>query len=631
MGVSACNTSDEGAKQGTATAESCSESDLIAQCPPNTFPDLESDAVSSCSMSGSIDASQDVDTIEGGAAINTACVGSGSCKVVCRLEVPCTYGVERISPTDGIICSAPPAGCGNGECDQGETPESCPIDCGMTCAPGSARCMGDAVQSCTPRGTWDEPIECSRGSRCLVVDESASCSSPSCGDGVVDLEEECDPNAEDEVECDMNCTRPRCGNGVRGFDANGEAEECDDGNYDNSDNCTAACALARCGDGYIQDGEGCDDGNEDNSDLCDNSCQLGTPCGNGVIDAGEACDDGNTSNEDGCLTTCVLNTCGDGYIHVGVESCDDGNNEDGDQCTQSCLIARCGDGVTQVGIEECDDGNQVNDDQCTNMCTAPRCGDQLIQAGEGCDDGNMTNDDACLNDCLLPRCGDGYLYAEEESCDDQNQVDSDRCLSTCELAACGDGIRRADISLGAEGFEYCDDGNEAEFDGCNSTCVQTEIEPNDTAGRIGDVSTDNMIMYDKIVGVMEGAPSASGMSADTFVFELNCGVGEGVCPPNSSVTWHFTLSAPNEICKTYTREIGCNLPRCRVCIDRGFQVIPSCNGLCEADDIPTLTWGRLGSTVSWSVTADMGGIWEFQLQNFHTAAFNYTLRVSESQ
>ena len=40
--LSGCGSSDAGANAGTANATACAESDLIAQCPPNTMADLSS-------------------------------------------------------------------------------------------------------------------------------------------------------------------------------------------------------------------------------------------------------------------------------------------------------------------------------------------------------------------------------------------------------------------------------------------------------------------------------------------------------------------------------------------------------------------------------------------------------------
>jgi len=46
-------------------------------------------------------------------------------------------------------------------------------------------------------------------------------------------------------------------------------------------------------------------------------------CGNGVPELGEDCDDGNFSNTDACLEGCIDATCGDGFVRTGVEECDD--------------------------------------------------------------------------------------------------------------------------------------------------------------------------------------------------------------------------------------------------------------------------------------------------------------------
>jgi len=62
----------------------------------------------------------------------------------------------------------------------------------------------------------------------------------SCGDGVVDANEQCDDgNLESGDACDANCTLPGCGNGI--VDA---GEECDDGNRSDGDGCQADCTLA---------------------------------------------------------------------------------------------------------------------------------------------------------------------------------------------------------------------------------------------------------------------------------------------------------------------------------------------------------------------------------------------------
>jgi len=91
-----------------------------------------------------------------------------------------------------------------------------------------------------------------------------------------------------------------CGNGLVDL-----GEECDDGNTDPNDACTNTCQLARCGDGIVEAGvEQCDDGNRVNDDACSNKCTE-TSCGDGIVQTGEECDDGNNIPNDGC-TDCML-------------------------------------------------------------------------------------------------------------------------------------------------------------------------------------------------------------------------------------------------------------------------------------------------------------------------------------
>jgi hypothetical protein len=93
----------------TQTAEACAENDLVAQCPPNTQPDLSADAMSSCDTAGSLDLSNAESGQSGTGSITQACVGTGSCRVVCRFQSPCEYGVQSVSEQNGIVCADPPA------------------------------------------------------------------------------------------------------------------------------------------------------------------------------------------------------------------------------------------------------------------------------------------------------------------------------------------------------------------------------------------------------------------------------------------------------------------------------------------------------------------------------------------
>jgi cysteine-rich repeat protein len=156
-----------------------------------------------------------------------------------------------------------------------------------------------------------------------------------CGDGVVDVGEECDDgNDVADDGCTSNCTAAFCGDGVVQA-----GEACDDGNDASDDACVAGCLEATCGDGIVHVGvEPCDDGNDVPTDGCDQCVAAATGCGNGTLEAGEECDDGNASNADACVAGCKSAECGDGYAQLGVEECDDGNDVSTDSCSNACTV-----------------------------------------------------------------------------------------------------------------------------------------------------------------------------------------------------------------------------------------------------------------------------------------------------
>ncbi len=125
----------------------------------------------------------------------------------------------------------------------------------------------------------------------------------SCGDGVVDLTEECDDAAAnaDDAACTAACMRNVCGDGKLWAGH----EDCDDGAA-NADGgaCTSECSPARCGDGKVLDGvEVCDDGvNDGTYGSCAADCSArAAHCGDGILDLdAEECD----SEDPDCLGSC---------------------------------------------------------------------------------------------------------------------------------------------------------------------------------------------------------------------------------------------------------------------------------------------------------------------------------------
>jgi len=104
----------------------------------------------------------------------------------------------------------------------------------------------------------------------------------------------------------QNDTPGICGNGVVDL-----GEQCDDGELNSdsqADACRNDCRQAYCGDRVVDAGETCDDG-PSNSDFLAGACRSDCQpfhCGDGVIDPGEECDDANTSGGDGCSDQCLV-------------------------------------------------------------------------------------------------------------------------------------------------------------------------------------------------------------------------------------------------------------------------------------------------------------------------------------
>jgi cysteine-rich repeat protein len=223
-------------------------------------------------------------------------------------------------------------------------PSSC-TNCGNGMVEIPEVCDGTAISpsdTCLVHGFDDGSPRCSPA--CTL--DLTPCTD--CGDGQIESPEECEPgnlNGETCVSrgfgggtltcnagCRFNtagCTTPVCGNGV----VEG-GETCDDSNQNSGDGCGFNC---RTDPGYTCTGQ-------------PSTCIL--TCGNGVLDAGEGCEDGFREAFDGCSTGCVpepgftcvgagqgscTTPCGDS-VPRGFEFCDDGNSIPGDVCNNACQL-----------------------------------------------------------------------------------------------------------------------------------------------------------------------------------------------------------------------------------------------------------------------------------------------------
>ena len=245
--------------------------------------------------------------------------------------------------------------CGNSECEFGEDPQACPVDCGW-CGDGvcglkeQADCAMDCGSTCGNQqcegGESAEgcPIDCGGcgDGFCLAGENAVACPNDCnsiCGNQL------CEPG-ENYLICEPDCLPP-CGNG-----------ECEQG--ENNDNCPIDCY--ECGDGICgmaeaQDGE------------CDDDCLK--PCGDAEC----------SGDEDPLTCPWDCGTCPDGTC---------GLNETPSTCPKDCM-ASCGNHQCEVG--ETWLGCPV-DCQCESDCEEKECGDD--GCGGSC--GDCSEGDVCSED-----------------------------------------------------------------------------------------------------------------------------------------------------------------------------------------------------------------------------------------
>lgn len=163
--LAACNGPGE---EGAQVGSECVQNDLVAQCPPGSNPILGASAESMCEASASVDL-----TTESG-AVSGRCFGAGSCRVACQFASPCRCGVDAVT-REGVFCTpcADAAACGDGLCDRGENPMTCPEDCNAECTPNEERCQATAREVCDGTGHWMQ-LECDVGQTCTVDSQGAT-------------------------------------------------------------------------------------------------------------------------------------------------------------------------------------------------------------------------------------------------------------------------------------------------------------------------------------------------------------------------------------------------------------------------------------------------------------------------
>ena len=361
---------------------------------------------------------------------------AATCDVVCSRTVieTCTDNDgccgERCSATQDNDCSAT---CGNGTVEN--PPETCegPQGCNaVQCNPNACEVAVRTGhhQSCNIECGYLDVRSCTPGDGCCPLGCTSLTDSdcePTCGNGLVEAGEICDPPS----LCDVDCPAPD--NACATAELIGDPSTCDaqcvivpvttceaDGCCPS--NCSAnddPDCVPFCGNGFVEQNEICD-GNCpscDDMDACTTDTRLGLAANCDVTCQNEpitVC-----GNADGCCpstTTCDANQdqdctpiCGNGVLEI-FETCD-GNCPagcgDGDVCTTDVMMgssATCDVVCTNPVITACgaDEGccpascNALTDPNCS-----PVCGNGVTEPPETCD-GNCpsscNDNNACTTD-----------------------------------------------------------------------------------------------------------------------------------------------------------------------------------------------------------------------------------------
>lgn len=280
-----------------------------------------------------------------------------------------------------------------------------------------------------------------------------------CGDGV-------DNDGNGMMDCeDPGCAgTPAClGCGDGSVDV---GEECDDNNNLPDDGCSPSCKIEICGDGVTNPGEECDDGNSDDTDGCLSNCKIAT-CGDGFTQVGiEQCDDANQSLDDGCTAACVIERCGDGTPQNGPSVTSVEFAWLASSCIPSTSIVFQINGLTTMN------STADPDDSCT--CSPPSGFTTRFGEAGGLLDG--------LNTFTVEYSGSGQFLAWamvtlHTTAGDREIVVYEgvpgaahaRATSMC-AGGFDENLPLQTTTQAVSVFESCDDGNTIDTDACSNSC-----------------------------------------------------------------------------------------------------------------------------------------------------------------
>jgi hypothetical protein len=295
-------------------------------------------------------------------------------------------------------CQAPPV-CGNGKCDDGENPFSCPKDCGGGPICGNGTCeAGESAQNC--------PQDCFSTGNLLV------CAKAKCEKTYIACSNDAQCNK--ALDCIAKCTETSCINSCAAQNTGALQLLIPLAQCAQQQGClSGGGGGAVCGNGKCEPGE--------SAQSCPKDCQTGPVCGNGQCEPGEGPQNcpSDCQQEGSCVGKC-------GGQGSGGCWCDQQCAELGDCCSDFKKV--CSDTVPVCGDGKCNNGESAN--SCPQDCK-PVCGNGQCEKGE---------QDTCPKDCGPPPpvCGDGACaqpFENENSCPKDCASAGKPCKSKADCAA----------------------------------------------------------------------------------------------------------------------------------------------------------------------------------------------------
>jgi YVTN family beta-propeller protein len=311
--------------------------------------------------------------------------------------------------------------------------------------------------------------------------------SPLCGNGLVQVGEQCDDgNGTNGDGCDNNCTVTGCGNGITT-----SGEQCDDANLIAGDCCSATCQYEASGSPCAADINECTDDECDGAGTCMHpNSVLGTPC----TPDGNVCTDDECDGAGGCGVPNIA-PCDDTIFCNGADTCNGGactqnagnpcpGHDVGPSCNDSCTEAgggsctaadvsgtSCDDGLFCTAIDTCDGAGTCvgSGNPCPGHNVGPNCNDSCTEAGGG---------SCTAADTDGTGCADGLFCTGADTCSGGacSGHTGDPCTGGPDCAdACNEA---ADNCLEPSGTACTDDGNACTDDECNGAGACTH--PNNT-------------------------------------------------------------------------------------------------------------------------------------------------------